>query len=134
MLPVHTLRLDSTTMDYPPASPAGSSGARHGRMGSLAVPSGSRMPAAPSEHSLVHRLLGPRGAAALTIDTEPAPASSASAAQLRVEQREARRRSMATELPKPSRWGTWEYRLYAAVVCAAIPYMVYVPVQLSQRE
>lgn len=100
-------------------------------------PPSSALPSQGSQ-SLMQRLLGARGLASLTVDvaapsTRTKATRDSQAATQPQEQRQSRGAQME-EQPKPSRWGTWEFRAYLLIIAVVVPYMAWVPISLSQRE
>ncbi|PWN39449.1 putative GUP1-Multimembrane-spanning protein essential for proton symport of glycerol [Ceraceosorus guamensis] len=77
-------------------------------------------------------LSGSRGIASFTIDTSLAPSDVDPHTSLASTQRVARN-TRETRNPAKSRWKSWEFRAYLLVFLIVVPYMVWVPVQLSQE-
>lgn len=124
MLPTHNVCLDSIQMAYPPTSSS------HAAPSSLTNRRGE---------SVTHKLLGPRGLAAFTVDTNPAPSIAQAQAQAAAAMDSGASPSAPDapakgRLPQKPRWRTWEFRFYMLVFAVVVPYMTWIPVKLSLCE
>jgi hypothetical protein len=80
--------------------------------------------------SLQTKICGPRGVTSFTIQTQTPSKSQAEIDSPRTNGEASK--SANKPAPNRSRWNTPEFYLYAAVFLFAVPYMCWVPVQLSQ--
>lgn len=119
MLPTHQAQVQSSTgngsgMVYPPIGPF------------FATSNGT----GKSHTTLQSRICGPRGVTSFTIQTQTPIKSQVETTSNRTNGEA--NGSAIKPAASPSRWNTWEFYVYALVFLFAVPYMCWVPVQLSR--
>ncbi len=150
MLPTHVIRMETSNQGATASASSSGGGAADASSSSGSYPPARNGVAAISVSASSRRarsgvqeaIFGPRGVTALTVDPdELIKESSPTSSDQQQHQSNGHTRASGSvsaarlaDGTKPSRWGTLEFRFYALVFLIMVPYMIWVPVELSSPK